>query len=368
MADTTKQQGSTALVDAEKSEARIPEIITSQEEYHVSRLRWEEKKYNILTPFRDISGLAPAHGVLASLILINTDVDAKEVYSGLPFLKKDEVALAKRGLRKIADGLGISTELEHLSVGTVSHYWHVKAIATYRGLDGAVVLREASQEWDLRDGSDRLKGWTANQIQEGRKYGLRNCEARAINAAIRECGCGIKQAYYRDELARLFLAIRVMLNPDMSDPDQKRAVIENFYRGTATLYPQAPHALAAETPEPKLLEESAPAVPIEPERMATDAPPADSEEFTLDEPAEKAQPENLFHVTKVLRKGKDASAQFFIETREGITLFTSDAAVAKACAVAQKDEQPREVETERVLVAGKAYRQIVELSAPERLV
>ena len=113
------------------------------------------------------------------------------------------VAHGQNGLRKVAEGLGISTRLEYISVGAVAFYWHVKAIASYVGVDGKRVEREASMEWDLRDGSPRLKGWTMKQIEEARKYGLRACETCAINAAIRECGAGLKQAYTRDELAPL---------------------------------------------------------------------------------------------------------------------------------------------------------------------
>lgn len=235
---------------------RTPPVITTADEYQASLARWQQRQYHILTPFSNISGLASSHGILTSVVQINTDTAAGEIYDGLPFLKKDkgEVALAKNGLRKIAEGLGISTKLEYLSVGPIRHYWHIKAIASYRGIDGSIVTREASMEWDLRDGSDRLKGWTGNQISEARKHGVRACETRALNAAIRECGCGIKQAYRRDELARPFVAIRVMHQPDMSDPEIKRMVTERALQGTSALYagaaaPRAAHTLDYE-PEP----------------------------------------------------------------------------------------------------------------------
>lgn len=226
-----------AIAD-EKGLVKTPDVITTAEQFRGAVQRWQGS-YNLLTPFTNISGLAAAHGIFSTVIPVNTNPASGEVYDGLPFLKNGQVALAKNGLRKIAEGLGISTRLEYLSVGAIRFYWHVKAIASYTGIDGKTVTREASMEWDLRDDSPRLKGWTPKQVEEGRKYGLRACETRAINAAIRECGCGLKQAYGKDELARPFVAVRVALTPDMADPDIKRIVTEHFVGATRQLYPAA---------------------------------------------------------------------------------------------------------------------------------
>lgn len=228
---------STDQTGLEKAAPKTPAVITTPEEYRGAVLRWQEQHFNVLTPFANISGLMPSHGIFSSAIQISLDASTQETYTGLPFLKRDDVAIAKRGLRKIAEGLGISTRLEYISVADKPHYWHVKAIASYRGLDGGTVEREASQEWDLRDGSDRMRGWTPNQISEQRKHGLRACETRAINAAIRECGCGIKQSYTRDELSRPFLAVRVMFMPNMDNPDERRAVLDRALGSTNAMYP-----------------------------------------------------------------------------------------------------------------------------------
>lgn len=243
----------------EKAAGKTPAVIQTPEEYRGALLRWQRQNFTVLTPFVNISGLAPAHGIISTLIQVSTDKNLGEIYDGtggLPFLKGEEVALAKNGLRKIAEGLGISTRLEYISVGVVPNYWHVKAIATYKGLDGATVTREASVEWDLKDGSVRAREFGDRQIGQARKHGLRNCETRAINAAIRECGCGIKQKYTRQELARPFLAIRVAFQPDMSDPETKRLITERALAGTHALYPAA--AAAAVPPSDAFHEDEAP--------------------------------------------------------------------------------------------------------------
>lgn len=222
---------------------RLPDRITTPEEFQRAVTACQSQCH-LLTPFANISSIAPMHAVWTSVVQINPDKAAGEIYDGviegrdarLPWLKEGEVALAKNGLRKIAEGLGIDVRLEYLSVGRVRHYWHVRAVATYKSLDGSVVTREASMEWDLRDGSERLKGFGTNQISEARKNGLRNCETRAINAAIRECGCGVKQAYRREELLKPFVALRVMFQPDYADPETKRLLTERAMTGTSALY------------------------------------------------------------------------------------------------------------------------------------
>lgn len=240
MADTTTTgTAGTPVAEQPKQgleKAQRTEIITTPTQFEAAIAKWSSK-FHVLSPFTQITGLAPQHGIIASVVKINPDPrngGPGEVYAGLPFLKEGEVAIAKIGLRKIADAGAISTTTFRTDPRNIPNYWEYKCVASYRGIDGTVVTREASAEWDLRDNSPRLKGWTANQISEGRKNGLRNCETRAINAAIRELG--IKQKYSQEELAKPFLVLRVAFQPDMNDPEQRRIVTENAMKGTSVLY------------------------------------------------------------------------------------------------------------------------------------
>lgn len=223
---------------------KTPDIITTRDEFNSALGFWRESQFNVLSPFSNVTGIAAQHGLIASVVKIDSDPQSPtgDVYGNLPFLKgqkgtpTEEVALAKGALRKIAECGGISITTLRTDPRTLAHYWEFKAMATYRGIDGAPVVREATAEWDLRDGSDRLKGFTPNQISEARKNGLRNCETRAINAVIRECGTGLKQKYTRAELAKPFVILRVMYQPDMSDPDTRRIFTERSLAGTSMLY------------------------------------------------------------------------------------------------------------------------------------
>jgi hypothetical protein len=252
MADTkTDPKTSTAVAEQPQNQAlekaKRTDIITTPSQFEQAIQKWTGN-YNLLSAFTQITGLAAQHGIIASVVKINPDPSKGgpgEVYDGLPFLDKDkrEVAIAKLGLRKIADAAGISTPTIRTDPRTIPNYWEFKCVASYRGIDGTIVTREATAEWDLRDGSPRLKGWTANQISEGRKNGLRNAETRAINAAIREFG--VKQKYTQEELRKPFLVLRVAFQPDLSDPEQRRLVAENAMRGTSTLYGGGPALPAA---------------------------------------------------------------------------------------------------------------------------
>jgi len=247
LAMTRAVSGSQAIVTPEAFAAKLTE--------------WQQQ-FNVLTPFTTFTALAPGWAISGTIVQIspNTHPDGpREVYGGLPFLKKRErddgsweqleVAIAKKGLRKLAEGAGISTQTYELPTNQ-RFYWKVKAVATYRGIDGTPITREATKEWDLRDGSPQLKGWTADQVNEGRKHGLRNCEARAINAAIRECGCGIDQKYTVDQLKKPFIAIRVSFQPDMSDPEVRRMVTGAAMQATSALYGGPQGLLGGGAPRP----------------------------------------------------------------------------------------------------------------------
>lgn len=267
---TTKPTpGSTALTTIAP---QTPAVITTPAAWANALRDWQAAGCHVLSPFTQFSGIAQSYGLVVSVVLINPDKAAGEVYDNaggkLAYLKHNERALAKIGLRKIAEGAGISTDqTTRTDDRRTPNFWEFKGIAEYRGVDGSPIRRSATKEWDLRDGSAQLRGWTAAQVLEARKHGARNCEARAINAAIRESGCGIKQAYTVDELARPFVVVRVAFQPDMSDPAIKAMVTTANLSATAALYPGARHH---EAPPPILID-SDPHPDPEPRRVGASA-------------------------------------------------------------------------------------------------
>jgi len=351
---TTPDQG------LEKAAARTPDVITTPDEYRGALLRWQSQQYHVLTPFTNISGLAPSHGIITSLVHLNPNKEAGEVYDGLPFLKRDEVAPAKTGLRKLAECAGISTRTERTDPRTIPFYWEFKAIATYRGVDGATIVREATKEWDLRDGAAQLKGWTPNQIEEGRKHGLRNCEARAINAAIRECGCGVRQKYTREDLKKPFVVMRVMFLPDMSDPEIKRLVTERALGGTSALYSPP----MGELPPASPLTEDNPGAARPVGQGSTVAATPSEAGHTAETTSDPDQPPTKDAVriedvkrTHGQRKDKTSWTRFAVVDSNGEECSTFDTPLGEAAEKAKETRQWVELGVER---QGE-YRTLVEL-------
>jgi hypothetical protein len=75
-----------------------------------------------------------------------------------------------------------------------------------------------------------------------------------------------------------------------------------------------------------------------------------------------------YTVLKIFRKGASGTpgVQYFVETKEGVTLFTTDEQLLPALQAAAYDGVPREIVTKRVLVGTQRYLQIVEFAAGGR--
>lgn len=268
-----------------------PPVITTPDEYRASLSRWQSASFHVLSPAVNFSGLPPSYGMVAALVQINPNPDAGDVYRDSLFCDEGEVAIAKLGLSKIAQAAGMSIKTERVDpMPRERYYWEVRATVRYIGLDGTPQELDATSEYDLRDGSPRIekmrkaaakKSRSADaQIEGARTHGLRGCEARAINAAIRQFG--IRQKYTVQELQKPFVAVRVMYQPDMSDPETRRQVTERALQGTTALY-GAPKAIAA----PQVIDVIG-ATDDEPRSVGSGAtqPPAD-------DPPAKALPEGF---------------------------------------------------------------------------
>lgn len=319
-----------------------PSTITTVADYERNVRRWQEDHAHILSPAISFSGLPAQHELMASMVKLNPDPSAGDVYQDNLFIKGQDVAIAKIGLSKIAQCAGISIDTERTDTRTVPHYWEVKATATWIGFDGTPQRCQATVEYDLRDGSPRLKGFTANQIEQARKHGMAGAETRAINRAIRQFG--IRQKYTKQELEKPFVVLRVRFVPDMSDPVTRAAVVQQKLAGTSALYPHA--ALPPIT---------APAAEsIDGEVVASAAAPLPSG------PVETAAPEPRYTITKVLKQPQaDGSVKFYVQTdRTGDRLLDATEATAVAAAGAKKNGQSVELDIE---ASGDGASHIVEI-------
>jgi len=271
--------------------------ITSQDDFATKLEDWNRAGAHVLCPMVDFSTLPPGHALVATGVKLDPNPETGDVYAGTPWLSGGRIALSKVGLRKLADcaGMSITTDSE----SPYPNYWKVKATAKRTGLDGAQELRESTFEWDLRDGSARAAPMTPKQLTQARLHGLRHCETRAINAVIRELG--VLQTYRPEALSKPFVVVRLMYQPDMTDPATRHLADAAHFGAVGQLYPPALEASAE---------------PIGPPASVSDA---DLGDLPVEpEPGRAAQgvARKGSHVSAVLCRGDGKDGGFVMKTTE----------------------------------------------------
>jgi hypothetical protein len=309
---TQESNNTKALVTRQDSDAPI---IRSSEQFVAELEKWHRAKYHVLSPFANFSALPPHWGILPTKVTIDPDPSPDgpgEVYQDGVFTRGADVAIAKIGLAKIARAAGMTIKTERTDPRTVPNIWEVRATARFVGINGTPQELDATEEWDLRDGSERVKqAASPKQIMQSRIKGLRNCESRACNAAVRSYG--IKQKYSKEELRKPFVVIQMIYLPDMTDPVERQQVTDRALSGTTALYPGS----AAARPSPELLDVIG----------ATDAPT----------PSSTTRPPAPEPGRRVMKVDHDMESNTYEVTFEGgEVLTTQTAAVADAALAARR--------------------------------
>jgi len=268
---TNPAPGALTTIDS----GRTSQVIRTSEQYRQSLLRWTGEHYHVLSPFANFAALPGHYGIVPTMVALDDDPGPNgsgDVYQDNVFTKGADVAIAKIGLAKIAQAAGMSITTERTDLRNIPNLWEVRATVKFVGLDGTTQVLTATEEHDLRDGSPRVKGFTANQLNQQRAKGLRQCEARAINAAIRMFG--IRQKYSREDLKKPFVVVRIVFQPDMSDPVMRQQVTERALAGTSALYGTSAPALPPAEPLDVIGVDPAVAVTDTGKPAAAPAPPA----------------------------------------------------------------------------------------------
>ena len=418
--------GGTALVERVDVEALTRSNIKTQADL-ADRMRRLQDHVFLLSPMGQSGSTISAGYEIAPIpILIDPSVDAEsgrgaEVYHQASIHKRRKVAdgqwepvecsLNHYGLLKILTNFGVNVrETRWLQDGVKERHLFVcetdgdiidftgqlrmlpTGIGSVDARDGSADIGEwTPEEWarrvevaDLQRKKvppkeqwkvkpEPINGWTAERVMQVRRFGRQLAKTKSLNGLARKLG--VRQSYTIEELRRKpFVILRAVFQPDMTDPEIRRMVTaanlgarDLLYPGASLHAPVLPPVTHAPGEIGQMLTGEVVAEPEAPERMQTAAAPADAQEVTFDDPppppATAPDADETYMVTKVLRKGEGAEARYFVETKQGVTLYTPDAAIAKACAVAAKDGQPRLVPTERVVVGGQPYRQAIEVSA-----
>lgn len=232
---------------------------------------------NILSPFTRPGMLAKGYAVSYTAVTIDSSVDrfgnGSECYRG-SFMKDDERALNRVGLRRVANGIGIEwLSYPHSRQVPDDHPHPYVCTFTveglYRNVDGSVGKCRGTAKVDFRDGSDQIGGWTPKawaelleinraamkkgtpkgdldwniggwseqRVKMARQKVLERAETAAQNRAIRDYGLDHK--YTVPQLARPFVCFKATFVPDMDDPNIKALVTMANLSGLSQIYPQA---------------------------------------------------------------------------------------------------------------------------------
>ena len=232
------------------------------------QIRELKKVAHVLTPA--VMSIAVQHQVHTAVVVIDSTIrdngQGDDTYGldrngkGLPWLRPGERALNRVGLLRIKQAAGVSWDRVEgglLTDGKERFYWVYKAVGSYTDFAGEKQALIGTFELDLRDGAPALKGFSEAQIIQTRRSGMRICETKAQNAAIRELG--LQQKYTVDDLKKPFVVLRTVFVPDMKDPMQRRLVAERGMGCAAALYPNARQIGAGRSDD----------IVVEPERVMT---------------------------------------------------------------------------------------------------
>lgn len=298
-------------------------VIRSPKEYTERLQVWQRQNYHVLTPFANFSALPDHFGLVPTLVHIDPDPSVGDVYEDKLFCKDGEVAIAKIGLSKIAMAAGMTITTLRTDDRRIQNLWEMRATAQFVGIDGTPQSVDGTEELDLRDGSDRAqkvmgRNRSMDALRAARAKGLRGCEARAINAAIRQFG--IKQKYTKAELTKPFVLVRVVYMPDMSDPATRQQVTDRALAGSSKLY-GVPHALSA--------------APVEPEHVSTIGVGGD----VIDVPAQRSEPAPATARTIEAVEFDLEAAIYGVRLDGGELVTTTDTALGKALVAAKKAGQ-----------------------------
>jgi len=242
----------------------LPHGLIHNPEELTTQLLQMSQHYNVLSPTLAIANMAEGFGANLAIVQIDSTVkfemDDKDhpksgtgpdcYWSRTIHKSVDKRSLNKRGLKKIADALGIQWDdraCRRLDDMRQQHYWLWQYVGYIRTHDGQLQTVKGTRELDLRDGSAESKTMTPNQLLQQRSRGNEICETKAMHRAIRNY---VDQSYTVDQLKKPFLVVRFSFTPDMSDPAIKKLVTQQAMAGIGALYPEPPAAALPPPPEP----------------------------------------------------------------------------------------------------------------------
>jgi hypothetical protein len=232
------------------------------------RLAWAAESAHLIAPMTSVGDLQEGFALAFSIVHVDTrDMrDGGEIYS----VGGNKWGLGKSVLDRIAAAAGISWDpvlSRRLDDGSNPYYVHFRAVGRVKSFDGEERFVSGEKEMDLRPGSPQIQALEARlttggtidkQLRELRLHVLAHAESKARNRAIRSLG--LKASYVKADLAKPFVATKLVWTGQSDDPELKRifavAGMEKALGARQALYgaepvaPQLPRGDAPHAPPP----------------------------------------------------------------------------------------------------------------------
>ncbi|MDR1138167.1 MAG: hypothetical protein LBK91_07570 [Synergistaceae bacterium] len=222
--------------------------------------RFPEDNYNILIPQATITQMSPFHRVSINIVRLDSDTKNGDVY----ILNKN-LALAKKGIMKLAGAAGIQTRrirnIDPSSCGRCKPSSACRDCPNKDDLavevevlmpDGAGGYRSviATREWLAEDERAAAASWNSETkrkepndmlFAQAKRFRKPMTESKALLRAVR-AALSIKTTYTADELVKPFVVPVVTLNYE--DPTLREFVAKRLASGVDAVF-GAPRSVAA---------------------------------------------------------------------------------------------------------------------------
>jgi hypothetical protein len=255
---------------------------------------------NVTFPATAIDNIPPMHKPSPALVMVDMAEKSKDTY----FITGEQRGLSKHVLMKMLTAAGCSWQTRKLTPESDMDHIRYQAVVSRRLPDGLYQQGEGSKSWHwekcreefIRKALAKPKNGESEEQAEARglngarqylDFADEQTETKALLRAARAI-LNLQTSYTPEQLAKPFLFLRIVLDPDMSDPEVKAAYINASLGATKALY--APPADFTPRPElPAAFPEPGPEA--EEEGGAEDAQFAGEEDGDFKPDAEAVDPE-----------------------------------------------------------------------------
>lgn len=218
---------------------------------------------NRLHPVQATQRVSPYHVARLSIVAISPNPADGDVYNSGAFMGRDEVALTKQGLNKLADAAGVTwdTRESGLQPSPDPDIIIYRAVGIITGMDGQPVRSMGIKEVDTRengteaeliqmqaDRNQKLKtaadreAYCRREMTRIRQHRVAMAETKAKLRVIREF-INVKSKYGTAELRQPFVVPHLDFSPDLTDPDVRELTAARGLEAVRALFgpPQAEH-------------------------------------------------------------------------------------------------------------------------------